>query len=716
MSTGPKTLAIDIGGTGLKAGVLDADGKLVVPHARVDTPKKGTPTAVLQALLDLIQPLGAFDRVSVGFPGVVRAGQVLTAPNLGNAAWRDYPLAGVLTGRLGKPVRMLNDATVHGLGVIQRQGLECVITLGTGFGFALFDDGRLTPHLELAHHPIHDDKDYDQYVGDAAMKSLGRKRWNKRVNRALTCVRNLTGYETLYRRRQRAQHQVGPRQNIRIVANDAGITGGVRLWDQVDSIRLSRPLGQEAMSQSDDPDADARNALRLIGPDPANWVPDRPGIDHNVAIVGGGQTGCALAFALRRAGVGKVTVLEAAPDERHAGIWLNAARMNLLRTPKSLPGPELGIPALNFQAWYEARNGREAYAAIDRIPRLDWAQYLSWYKHFLNINPRYGTQLTRIELVGDHFRLHLLTPDGASTETTRKIILATGFAGGGGRFIPGCPARKFRRRCYAHTEDAIDFSALRGKTVGVIGAAASAFDAAGVALETGAAAVHLFARRDTIAAVPITRSRGFPGAYDNFFQLPDADRWHQAIRYRRAGSTPTTDAIERAVKYPNFRLHLSSPWTNATANGGVETTINGTTYHFDFVIAGTGYSADIATRPELRDFAGRIARWRDRYTPIPDEQDEMLACHPYLGAGHEFLETTEDSAPLLKHIHVQNPSGFVSFGLPIGDVPSMKRDIPCIVGRISADLFGADLDTLRIRMTGDVPPDFTDTLWRSAVR
>jgi cation diffusion facilitator CzcD-associated flavoprotein CzcO len=465
-----------------------------------------------------------------------------------------------------------------------------------------------------------------------------------------------------------------------------------------------------------DPDADARNTLRLIGPDPANWVPDRPGIDHNVAIIGGGQTGCALAFALRRAGIGKVTLLDAAPDEQRAGLWLNVARMNLLRTPKALPGPELGIAAFSFQAWYEARHGQEAYAAIDRIPRLDWAQYLSWYKHFLNINPRYETRLTRIEPAGDHFRLHLETPAGAVTETCRKIILATGFAGGGGPFVPDVLTNNLPRPLYAHTEYAIDFSGLRDKTVGVIGAAASAFDAAGVALENGAAAVHLFARRDTIAAIPITRSRGFPGAYDNFFQLPDADRWHQAIRFRRAGSTPTTDAIERTVKFPNFHLHLSAPWTNATANNGVETTISATTHHFDFVIAGTGYSADIAARPELRDFAGQILLWRDLYSPPPDERDEMLACHPYLGAGHEFREKTPYAAPLLKHIHVQNPSGFVSFGLPIGDVPSMKRDIPVIVSRISSDLFRDDLDTLRRRMTSDVAPDFTDALWRSALR
>ena len=465
-----------------------------------------------------------------------------------------------------------------------------------------------------------------------------------------------------------------------------------------------------------DPDADARNALRLIGPDPANWVPDRTGIDHNVAIIGGGQTGCSHAFALRRAGIGKVTVLDAAPDEQHAGLWLNAARMNLLRTPKALPGPELGIPAFSFQAWYEARHGQEAYAAIDRIQRLDWAEYLSWYKHFLNINSRYGTSLTRIEPVGDHFRLHLRTPDGASTETTRKVIIATGFSGAGGKYVPEVLTGNLPASLYAHTEDPIDFSSLSGKTIAVIGAAASAFDAAGVALEHGAAAVHLFARRDTIAAIPITRSRGFPGAYDNFYSLPDADRWHQALRFRRAGSTPTTDAIERTVKFANFHLHLSAPWTNATVTDGVETTIGGTTHHFDFVIAGTGYSGNVATRPELRDFSGKILLWRDRYTPTPAEQDGVLGDHPYLGSGHELLEKTSGDAPFLRDIHIENPSGFVSFGLPIGDVPSMKRDIPVIVGRISADLFLGDIDTLRQRMTGDVAPDFTDALYRSAVR
>jgi polyphosphate glucokinase len=233
MTSEPLTLAIDIGATGLKAGVLDAEGNEAVPHARVETPKHGTPDEVLKALLGLIQPMGEFDRISVGFPGVVRAGHVVTAPNLDNAAWRDYPLASALTDHLGKPVRLLNDATVHGLGVIARTGLECVIVLGTGFGFALFDNGRLTPHLELSHHPIRTDTDYDQYVGDAALKSIGRKRWNKRLFRALNCVRNLTLYDTLFIGGGNARHiRLELEQNIRIVSNEAGIKGGVRLWDK----------------------------------------------------------------------------------------------------------------------------------------------------------------------------------------------------------------------------------------------------------------------------------------------------------------------------------------------------------------------------------------------------------------------------------------------------------------------------------------------------
>jgi cation diffusion facilitator CzcD-associated flavoprotein CzcO len=460
-----------------------------------------------------------------------------------------------------------------------------------------------------------------------------------------------------------------------------------------------------------DPDAGARAALRLIGPDPANWVPDREGIDHNVLIVGGGQTGCAFAFALRRAGIGKVAVIDAAPGPERAGIWTNGARMNVLRTPKTLPGPELGIAALGFQAWYEARHGEAAYAAFDRAPRDAWVEYLAWYRTFLGIAVRYGTRLLRIEPEKRYFRLHL----GSGVETARKIIVATGFAGSGGIAVPELLS-DVPRALWAHAGDDIDFAALEGKEIAIIGGAASAFDAAATGLEAGAKSVHLFARRPQLAATPINRSRGYPGAYDNYYALPDAVRWHQAIRYRRAGSTAPRDAIERVLKFANFHLHLAAPWQSARENGGsiAAETADGA-YRFDFAIAGTGYAADPNLRPEFADFARHILLWRDRYTPPTGEEDPFLGAHPYLGPGNEFMEKTAGAAPYLGDIHCFNPAGFVSFGVPIGDVPSMKRGHPTVTAQIGRDLFLADLDHHRRRMTGEVPADFGPELYAKAV-
>jgi cation diffusion facilitator CzcD-associated flavoprotein CzcO len=469
------------------------------------------------------------------------------------------------------------------------------------------------------------------------------------------------------------------------------------------------------MPTQHDPDSAARKTLRLIGPAPANWVPDRPGVDHNVLIVGGGQTGSALSFALRRAGIGKVSVIDAALDEANAGVWLTAARMKLLRTPKALPGPELGIPELGFQAWYEARHGAAAYAAIERIPRLTWAEYLSWYRQFLNIDIRYDTRLLRIEPAAGHFRLHLQSGVESRIETTRKIVLATGFTGNGGAYAPpelsSLPADR-----WSHTQDPIDFERFRGQTVAVLGAAAAAFDAAGVALESGAAAVHLFARRAEIASVPITRVRGYPGAYDNYRQLPDAIRWHQARRFRQWGSTPTVDAIERTVAFPNFHLHLAAPWREAHAEAGqIVAQAADAVHRFDHVIAGTGYFVDPAARPEIAAFAEEILLWRDQYAPPAEAADPFLGSHPYLGEAHEYLEKAPGSAPFLRDIHVHNPAGFVSFGLPIGDVPSMRRDLPLVTARISRDLFLADLEQHEKRMNGTMPADFPPDLYAKAV-
>jgi len=229
---GPLTLAIDIGGTHLKAGILAPTGIMSAGPQRVATPQPATPSAVVDALVGIAEPLRPFDRIAIGFPGVVRAGRVLTAPNLGTQSWHGFPLADTLTGRLGSPARLENDATVQGLGVISGRGVECVITLGTGMGFALFQDGRPAPHLELSQHPVHDDRTYDQYIGNAMMRKVGKKRWNRRVRRAIDCILTLTSAETLYIGGGNSKFiRLDLPASVQIVSNEAGITGGLRLWD-----------------------------------------------------------------------------------------------------------------------------------------------------------------------------------------------------------------------------------------------------------------------------------------------------------------------------------------------------------------------------------------------------------------------------------------------------------------------------------------------------
>jgi polyphosphate glucokinase len=230
---GPLTLAIDIGGSKLKAAVFDSSAVMVSERVRTPTPHPASPRRILRALARLVAALPPFDRVSVGFPGVVRDGTILTAPNLDDEAWHGFDLAAALAERLGKPVRVLNDADVQGLAVVGGQGLECVLTLGTGMGFALFRDGCLLPHLELGQHPAPRKKSYDRYIGDAALERKGRRRWNRRLRKAIEAIRVLVNYDTLYLGGgNAAKIDLDLPGNVQVVSNVAGLAGGTRLWDR----------------------------------------------------------------------------------------------------------------------------------------------------------------------------------------------------------------------------------------------------------------------------------------------------------------------------------------------------------------------------------------------------------------------------------------------------------------------------------------------------
>jgi polyphosphate glucokinase len=229
---GDKILSIDIGGSHIKATILDMQGNLQMEYVKIETPLPATPDKVLKAIKTLVKDFPAFDKISAGFPGYVKeGGLVITAPNLDNNTWHQVDLSTRLETLLAKPAKVINDADLQGLGVVSGQGFEMVATLGTGFGTALFYNGILLPHLELAHHPVAKGKTYDEYLGKKALKSIGRKKWNGRVEKCIRILKTVFNYDTLYIGGGSADKlDFRMDDNIIIVSNQDGIKGGARLW------------------------------------------------------------------------------------------------------------------------------------------------------------------------------------------------------------------------------------------------------------------------------------------------------------------------------------------------------------------------------------------------------------------------------------------------------------------------------------------------------
>jgi polyphosphate glucokinase len=238
-----KILSVDIGGSHIKATVLTAAGALPEAYRKLPTPVPATPEVVVALIQELVKDLEGYAKVSVGFPGIVRNGLVFTAPNLGTPLWQQVDLQGRLSQALGKPVRVVNDADLQGLGVVKGRGFEMVITLGTGFGTSLLLDGRLLPHLELAHHPVAQDLTYDQYVGEKALKAFGEEAWNKRMEKVLAILKTVFGYDHLYISGGNASKLRFPLDaNVTVVSNREGITGGLRLWQQAQAHQEEGPF------------------------------------------------------------------------------------------------------------------------------------------------------------------------------------------------------------------------------------------------------------------------------------------------------------------------------------------------------------------------------------------------------------------------------------------------------------------------------------------
>ena len=442
-------------------------------------------------------------------------------------------------------------------------------------------------------------------------------------------------------------------------------------------------------------EAQVRSDLARTAHPEAPWLRITPGPDArpalDVLVVGAGQSGIATAFGLMRSQVTNIQVLDKAEAGRE-GPWLSYARMHTLRSPKHFTGPDLDVPSLTYQSWHEARFGKEHWETLGLIRRDLWAEYLLWFRHIVGVNVRNGCELLEIAPAADGL-LAATVKDGHAVETiyARKIVLATGQEAMGNWTVPE-PLRHLSAAVLACAADPIDFEGLRGKNVAVVGAGATAFDNAATALEAGAAEVHLLCRRSEIQVVQPYRWLTFRGFLRHFSDLDDAWRWRfmRAILELREGFPQAT--YDRCARFPNFHLHEGSPVEAAQEVGHqVELRTNHGVMAMDFVICGTGTEIDVEQRRELKNCAGNIATWADRFQPPPNERSDRLGRYPYLADDYAFTERAPGQTPWISNIHLFAFASTMSFGPSGSSINAMTTAIPKLVHGITRGLFRADI-------------------------
>ncbi|WP_141431137.1 NAD(P)-binding domain-containing protein [Bacillus sp. 03113] len=440
-----------------------------------------------------------------------------------------------------------------------------------------------------------------------------------------------------------------------------------------------------------------KNDLSYLAFGGPNWVRQLShpeGHVYDVVIVGGGQSGLGAAFGLLRERVSNILVIDENP-EGVEGPWETYARMVTLRTPKHLTSIDLGVPSLTFRSWWEAQFGPEGWEEVDKIPRGDWMNYLRWYRKVLNLPVINEVKLNLIDPAEDGIhRLHIEGPGAPSNLLlARKVVLATGIQGGGEWHVPKFISDKLPENLYAHTSKAIDFEALKGKKVAVLGGGASAFDNANFALSEGVAEAHVFVRRKEMPRINPIRQMEVSGMIEHFYALPDADKYTAMAHFFKHNQPPTNDTFGRAASWPGFNLHLGAPWLDveATDEGAVVTTPQGK-FTFDFLIISTGLITDPALRPELRLVESHITRWGDRFKAPEEIANPMLDAHPYLSPGFAYLSRDARGEKLLHGIFAFNYSALINSGIAASALSGMRYGVPKLVSAVTDQLFLDDRD------------------------
>lgn len=448
-----------------------------------------------------------------------------------------------------------------------------------------------------------------------------------------------------------------------------------------------------------------RHDLELMNHPVGDWVPPRAHPSgapvYDVVIIGGGQAGLSILFALARENVTNTIAFDQNPRGRE-GPWMTIARMALLRTHKNITGPALGFPSLTPRAWYTAKYGAEAWDNLIRIPRTDWQDYLNWYREVLNLPVQNETEVGPLKPDSPddahsliEVPLNAVGPAGRSgTVYAREVILANGIDGCGAWHIPEIVSANLPEDRYVQASTAFDFGTLASKRVTVIGANASGFDAAATALECGASNVDLLVRRTEIPKVNAHRPLDSSAWHRHFADLDVATRWKLMVHVMRNNQPPPQDSFDHARALAGFRMHEDFTIQSVgLENGGIAVRSgNGETIHTDFIIAATGFICDFTQRLETSAIAGQIAIWRDRYDPPADVDWGPMGTYPWLEGGFAFHAKQPGTAPWLQHIYCFSLGTKPSLGLTGGSASSIRHTVPRLIQDVTRQLFLNDAE------------------------
>jgi cation diffusion facilitator CzcD-associated flavoprotein CzcO len=464
-------------------------------------------------------------------------------------------------------------------------------------------------------------------------------------------------------------------------------------------------------------EARLRHDLVCLGWPAAGWMPPQPALDGvavlDVAIIGAGQAGLAAAAALGQLGI-RAVLLDRAPLD-YEGVWATTARMETLRSPKELTGPALGLPSLTFRAWFEAQFGDAAWAALDKIPRLQWMDYLRWYRRVMKVEVRNDTAVTAIVPRDDGVvALTLQSPAGASQLLARRVVLATGRDGLGGPDIPAF-AQALDRTRWSHSADTMDYAQLKGLRVGVIGAASSAMDSAASALEAGAASVDLLIRRDDLPRINKSKGAGVAGLVHGHYGLPDADKWRLRQYINAASVPPPHGSTLRVSRHANARFNFGCPVLGVKEDGeALRVATPRGDFVLDFIIVSTGFKIDWTTRPEYAAIAPHVRSWKDRFTPADAQSDRELADSPDLGPVFEFQEKSAGACPGLDRVHCFCYPATLSHGALSGDIPSISDGARRLSQGIASLFYAEDFDYHFARLEAFSEPELLGDEWTPA--